>query len=290
MNINSGLIIDEPWIGLILKGQKDWEMRSRATSYRGWFGLIRKGSGQVVGLARLVDCGRALNPSEMIAAHDHHRIPNSMIQSGMVSKWVIPWQLADIRPLKSPIPYEHKSGAVTWVLFSEEVSIQLAEALEETTPPVGNTVSTLSRTIDTSLILKTSERPAADAPLEKRTPTAVSRSLSEEAPRQLLGRSLITGGNLRNNHFYIGEFLDKFPADSIGGSNKQEAAPREITVDWGGPAPITTDIDRTKRMFRKRGWVRHFFLASGASEGDAVVVMSSKPYRVHVRVERNTSA
>ncbi len=45
--IKRGLTIDEPWIGHILEGQKDWEMRSQATSYREWFGLTRKGSGVV---------------------------------------------------------------------------------------------------------------------------------------------------------------------------------------------------------------------------------------------------
>lgn len=45
------LVIAEPWIGLILDGSKTWEMRSRATRKRGRIALIRKGSGQVVGVA-----------------------------------------------------------------------------------------------------------------------------------------------------------------------------------------------------------------------------------------------
>ena len=61
MTVTRGLIIADPWIDHILNGRKDWEMRSQATSIRGWFGLIRKGSGSVVGLARLRDCGMALN-------------------------------------------------------------------------------------------------------------------------------------------------------------------------------------------------------------------------------------
>ncbi|MBD8246954.1 ASCH domain-containing protein [Xanthomonas campestris] len=43
-----GLVIDEPWISLILSGQKTWEMRSRATSIRGRIALIKKGSGTEV--------------------------------------------------------------------------------------------------------------------------------------------------------------------------------------------------------------------------------------------------
>ena len=50
-----GLIIREPWIGMILAGRKTWEMRSRQTPYRGRIGLIRKGTGMVVGIAEIVD-------------------------------------------------------------------------------------------------------------------------------------------------------------------------------------------------------------------------------------------
>src|SRR5947209_18338036 len=45
------LIIREPWIGHILSGAKTWEMRTSKTSLRGRIGLIRKGSGVVVGVA-----------------------------------------------------------------------------------------------------------------------------------------------------------------------------------------------------------------------------------------------
>ena len=49
-----GLIIDQPWIGMILSGSKTWEMRSRNTAVRGRIALIRKGSKAVVGVADLV--------------------------------------------------------------------------------------------------------------------------------------------------------------------------------------------------------------------------------------------
>jgi hypothetical protein len=84
MIISRGLIIAELWIDHILEGRKDWEMRARPTAHRGWFGLIRKGSGTVVGMARLVDCGRELDRNEMIANSHHHRIPEAMIRRGEV--------------------------------------------------------------------------------------------------------------------------------------------------------------------------------------------------------------
>lgn len=55
LSVDKALIIADPWISLILSGQKDWEMRSTSASHRGWFGLVWKGLGAVYGVARLVD-------------------------------------------------------------------------------------------------------------------------------------------------------------------------------------------------------------------------------------------
>ena len=87
MELTKGLVIDDPWIGYILDGSKNWEMRSTSTTLRGWFALIRKGSGAVFGVARLVDCGAALTVSEMLSSTAHHQISDAMIRSGAVAKW-----------------------------------------------------------------------------------------------------------------------------------------------------------------------------------------------------------
>ena len=114
MYVTKGLVIAEPWIDFILRAEKSWEMRSVGTSFRGWFGLIRKGSGTVVGIAELTDVGVPLTPADMLANIDRHRIPAGLISSGEVTKWIIPWRLGEVRSLRSPVPYRHKSGAVTW--------------------------------------------------------------------------------------------------------------------------------------------------------------------------------
>src|SRR5688572_28347854 len=115
MLVGKGLIIADPWIGYILEGRKTWEMRSQSTSFRGLFGLIRKGTCAVWGVARLVDCGTPLLPEQMIANHDKHQIPDSMIRSGEVAKWNTPWMLSDVWRLAASVPYTHRSGAVTWL-------------------------------------------------------------------------------------------------------------------------------------------------------------------------------
>ena len=68
--ITKALIIADPWIGYLLDGTKTWEMRSSGAAHRGWLGLIRKGTGAIYGIARLVDVGPQLSPEEMIARLD----------------------------------------------------------------------------------------------------------------------------------------------------------------------------------------------------------------------------
>lgn len=288
MTVTHGLIIADPWIGHILDGRKDWEMRSQATSFRGWFGLIRKGSGTIVGLARLVDCGRALDQAEMIASFDHHRIPIDMIRRGEVAKWVVPWKLADVIPLARSVPYEHKAGAVTWVTLSPDVGQKLAsyiarqDHLDDILPPP-------SRSVDHSRPLSTTSDLTANP--VRRTAADVGKASSlPEGKHKVLGQSVLSGGNIRNNHIKLSPLIGSFPSEVFGGSNKTEAAPRHLEIDWGGPVTVKTDIDRTKSIFRARGWVRRFFATSGAREGDIVVFTETGAYRISVHLERGKPA
>ncbi|WP_312529539.1 hypothetical protein [Paracoccus sp. (in: a-proteobacteria)] len=286
MSITRGLVIDNPWIGHILAGRKDWEMRSQATAHRGWFGLIRKGSGQVVGLARLVDCGASLSQSEMLASHDHHRIPTDMILRGEVAKWIIPWKLADIIPLEKPVSYEHRSGAVTWVVFTSEVSKKLERIVDELTSEVQPSPPT--RRIDQVETRFGSQVVASHATVPLAS-TATPVLPLPELPRRVVGRSMLTGGNIRNNHINLSTFLKEFPSDVIGGANSGRVAPKQLLIDWGGPQHVMTDIDGTKSIFRGRGWVRRFLAASLAKEGDVVVIAETEPYRYVVWLERRNS-
>jgi hypothetical protein len=137
MQVTKGLIIADPWIGYVLDGSKTWEMRSSKTSVRGPFGLIRKGTGAIWGIATLADVGRALTPTEMLASCDKHRIPAEMIRSGQVAKWNTPWILADVRRLAKPVRYDHPSGAVTWVNLADDVSRAITGQLAVVQPTAG---------------------------------------------------------------------------------------------------------------------------------------------------------
>lgn len=115
-----GLIIRQPWIGLILSGQKTWEMRSRGTAVRGPIALIEKGSGAVVGVAELSASLPPLRASDMGANFDKHRIPQNLVDEPGYN-WLTPWVIGNARRLDRPVPYRHKSGAVIWVDLDPDV-------------------------------------------------------------------------------------------------------------------------------------------------------------------------
>jgi len=123
--LTRGLVIDEPWIGLILAGRKTWEMRSRDTKVRGPIGLVRKGSGKVFGIADLVD-SRAPLPAREYARHEQfHCIPQDRQAGAIAGGWTRPWVLTNVRALRTPVRYRHRPGAVIWVTLEPEVTAQI---------------------------------------------------------------------------------------------------------------------------------------------------------------------
>lgn len=115
-----GLVIAEPWISLILVGRKTWEMRTKPTNIRGLIGLIRKGSGLVVGIAELVDCFPALNAASLADHREQHGVPPNQQAQMLAGGWVVPWVLRGAKPLTPPIRYVHPPGAVIWVTLTRQ--------------------------------------------------------------------------------------------------------------------------------------------------------------------------
>lgn len=118
-----GLVIDDPWVSLIVSGEKTWEMRSRETSVRGRIALIRKGSGTVIGLADLIDCIGPLDSIAWRAHADKHRIPAE--NEELAARWNVAWVLERAVRLAKPVPYKHPFGAVIWVNLADETVAQL---------------------------------------------------------------------------------------------------------------------------------------------------------------------
>jgi hypothetical protein len=123
-----GLIIREPWIGMILDGSKTWELRTQHTTMRGEIALIQKGTGQIVGVADLIDSLPQLDPQGLAESVQFHGVPYSEQTSAIANGWLFPWLIVNARPLSSPVPYVHPSGAVTWVNLDPGVTQSVAHA------------------------------------------------------------------------------------------------------------------------------------------------------------------
>lgn len=244
-----GLVIRNPWIGMILAGTKTWEMRSRLTHKRGRIALIRAGSGLIVGSADLIGCRPTLSLAQMRYSVDFHGIPDDQIESAWQAGRTTPWVLSNVEVLDNPKPYKHKSGAVVWVDLPDEELWQPASAAA-TAPllikPVRLATATLLAVpIQTALIPRPFVETAAwvDIP--------------------------ITDGNIRNHHFYLRAASALLPADCIGGKNKQELG-RSIRVRFEPGRVLDCDVAGDKMILRSRAETRDFFERTGASAGDCI--------------------
>lgn len=269
------LIIDEPWIGMILAGRKTWEMRSRATSLRGRIGLIRKRSGLVVGTAELVDCLQPLDAAGMAANADRHGIASGWQAEALAFGWTVPWVLRDARSLAWPVPYRHPAGAVGWVVLEPSVTEAIAgrPPAPAAAPPAGVQVARKEAGPERANSMAVAARPAE--------PSATYNSS--------LGRAALvrlTGGNIRNGHIYLRTLRDMLPHDVIGGPNSDAAAARSLTVTFDPGPTISTDIAGDKMILRQRAPVRAFFHASGAEEGDEVQIDRTGAYSLRVTLVR----
>jgi hypothetical protein len=127
--IVKGLIIDEPWVSMIMAGEKTWEMRSRDTKVRGRIALIRKGSKTVVGVADLVGTALKLSRSDLRANVAKHQVRASGADEN--SKYDTAWVLERARPLPHPVPYRHPAGAVIWVNLDPDVATTVEQQLAQ---------------------------------------------------------------------------------------------------------------------------------------------------------------
>lgn len=117
MVYDRALIIGEPWIDKILSLEKVWEMRSRKTKIRGRIGLIKKGSGLIVGDAYLSNCVR-LQKDRLHTLQNYHGINYG--DNPDLMKYDVAWELRDVVKYDDPIPYTHRQGAVVWVVVSSQ--------------------------------------------------------------------------------------------------------------------------------------------------------------------------
>jgi hypothetical protein len=128
MNEIKGLIIDTPHIDNILSGKKTWEMRSTQAKRRGLVALIRKGSGKIIGIARMVDSLGPFSKTEMLANQSRHMISAERLADPKIEKWNNAWVMQDAKIFATPMSYVHPNGAVIWVNLDEKTQRAIRDA------------------------------------------------------------------------------------------------------------------------------------------------------------------
>lgn len=127
-----GLVIKQPWLDMILRGEKTWEMRSQPCRHRGPVALIEKGSGMVMGVAEIVHDLPPQSRSDWERTKDKHRIPDTEMDEALARGWTRPWVLRSAKRLTRPVPYKHTSGG-SWVNLAASEAAQIAHQIGEST-------------------------------------------------------------------------------------------------------------------------------------------------------------
>lgn len=113
-----GLVVRQPWAGLIAAGQKTWEIRGRRTNIRGWIAVIAQGTGSIVGVCRLTSVVGPLCLAQYQESSGAHCTPQDDL-ARLPYQRTYAWCLEDARPVPG-IPYVHPRGAITWVRLAPE--------------------------------------------------------------------------------------------------------------------------------------------------------------------------
>jgi hypothetical protein len=132
------LLIREPYVSLILAHRKRWELRGMTTNIRGRIGLIRSGSGLVIGECKITDClgpldFETLRRTPNLSSEEHRELlldgkAPYLLKDGRTSKtyaWVVDHPIV----YSTPLPYKHPSGAIIFVDLTKPGVLECSEAL-----------------------------------------------------------------------------------------------------------------------------------------------------------------
>jgi hypothetical protein len=268
------LIIREPWIELILRGKKTWEMRSTPTHIRGRVGLIRKGTGLVVGVAEITDCLAPLDGTLLAASRDRHGIPAEKDRDVLAAGWLHPWVLQSVTRLPRPVASGQKAGQVIWVPLATDV-VAAIDAQVGAPIAAAPSVNAPAPAPKPSSAMVPPQARILSAPV--RIPTA-SGSGADEVTLTL------TDGAIRNGNLSIRNAVHLLPDSVFGGSNRSAVASGRLTVVFDPGETVDTDIASDKMTLRCRGAVSDFFRRSGARNGDRVALRRDTSGALRVRI------
>ncbi len=270
----NGLIIREPWISLILSGRKTWEMRTSPTSLRGRIGLIRKGTGMVVGVADIIDSLAALDASGLAATRDLHGIPPELDEKVLGAGWTHPWVLRNVQTLRTPVDAGQKPGQVIWVSLPaaavSAIDAQFAATPEASEPAPHRTDAREAAAVRASALAAVAASKMTASPVGQPDDVLVT----------------LTAGAIRNSNISVRTALHLLPDGAVGGSHRNDGAPVSLTVVFDPGVTVETDIAGDKMLLRCRGAVSDFFARSGAQPGGCVLLRRQNARTLAVRLLR----
>jgi predicted kinase len=127
-NVMRALLIRSPHIEKILDGKKIWEIRGSRTDVREQVGLVRSGSGTIIGVCDVVDCIPILTDEQSRRNARKAGSKPSEVSLGYY-KNTFAWVLANPQYLKAPVPYKHPTGAIIWVKLDAQVEKAVRRAV-----------------------------------------------------------------------------------------------------------------------------------------------------------------
>ena len=124
--IDTGLVIDGPWIRKILAGEKTWEIRSKANSKVGRIALCEKG-GPIVATATI---GPSIDftDGQFDRHFNNHRVSAEQPRAFYGDRPVYAWPLSDVRKIDPPIRYKSRRRIVGEVVRQERFRFRAASA------------------------------------------------------------------------------------------------------------------------------------------------------------------
>jgi hypothetical protein len=107
------LIIQRPWIDLILSGHKTLEIRGQKCSKVGEriYLALSGGGGVILGSAYFAACHGPLNRAEWMARADSHCVAGEALPYGGNTH---AWELTKVNRFTNPVGYVQKQGTVVW--------------------------------------------------------------------------------------------------------------------------------------------------------------------------------
>lgn len=122
-----GLVLMADPLEKILSGRKTMELRSRQNRQLGRVALIRKGSGQIYGVADIIESVGPMDMNEFRARIAEHGVESNRLQEVFDKGWTIGWRMANVKKLRYPVPYVHKG--MSQVKLDDEAVSGLRAAL-----------------------------------------------------------------------------------------------------------------------------------------------------------------